>query len=108
MLQPDVQDPSSAQANAVLKFMPLLIGWFSLNVPAGLGVYWVTNNLVSTAQTMFFRNKFKANNPTPAFAADATPGSAPRTAQLQAKEGFVAKPKPSAPSGSKAKRRKRR
>jgi YidC/Oxa1 family membrane protein insertase len=112
LLQPEVQDPSSAQANAVLKFMPLLVGWFSLNVPAGLGVYWVTNNLVSTAQTLFFRNKFKADNPESALesggASDPTALNGARPAQLQQKEGFVAKPKPSASSGTKAKRRRRR
>jgi membrane protein insertase Oxa1/YidC/SpoIIIJ len=27
-----------------------MIGWFALNVPAGLGVYWVVNNGLSTLQ----------------------------------------------------------
>jgi len=33
-------DPDAPNPNAVLKFLPLLIGWFSLNVPAALGIYW--------------------------------------------------------------------
>jgi len=35
-----------------LKFLPLLIGWFSLNVPAALGIYWVANNIITTALTL--------------------------------------------------------
>lgn len=58
LIQPANQDPQQAQANTFLKFMPLLIGWFALNVPSGLGVYWVTNNLLSTAQTVYIRQKF--------------------------------------------------
>jgi YidC/Oxa1 family membrane protein insertase len=29
---------------------PVMIGWFSLNVPAGLGLYWFVNNCVSIIQ----------------------------------------------------------
>merc|ERR1719491_2127949 len=38
-----------------LKFLPLLIGWFSLNVPAALGIYWVANNIITTALTLQIR-----------------------------------------------------
>lgn len=51
-------DPQQQQANAFLKFMPFLVGWFSLNVPSGLGIYWITNNLVTTLQTIYIRSKF--------------------------------------------------
>ena len=59
LLQPPSADPSQETSNAVLKFLPLLIGWFSLNVPAALGVYWVANNLVSTAITLQIKSQFK-------------------------------------------------
>lgn len=59
LISPPSQDPQQQQANNFLKFMPLLIGWFSLNVPSGLGVYWVTNNLLSTAQTLYIRSSLK-------------------------------------------------
>lgn len=36
-----------------------MIGWFSLNVPAGLGVYWVINNGLSTLQQWYIRQQFK-------------------------------------------------
>lgn len=58
LMQPPTDDPQQKQATSFLKFMPLLIGWFSLNVPSGLGVYWVTNNILSTAQTVYIRNQF--------------------------------------------------
>ena len=57
LITPPSTDPQQNQATNFLKFMPLLIGWFSLNVPSGLGVYWVTNNLLSTAQTLYIRNQ---------------------------------------------------
>jgi hypothetical protein len=32
---------------------PLMIGWFALNVPAGLGLYWFIGNCVSIIQQSF-------------------------------------------------------
>jgi len=44
--------PKDQEQPSYLKFLPLLIGWFSLNVPAALGIYWVANNLITTALTL--------------------------------------------------------
>ena len=33
-----------------------MIGWFSLNVPAALGIYWVANNFITTAISMQIRS----------------------------------------------------
>ena len=41
---------------AILKVLPLMIGWFSLNVPAALGIYWVANNFITTAISMQIRS----------------------------------------------------
>lgn len=60
---------------AVLKFLPLLIGWFSLNVPAALGIYWVANNFITTALTLQIRSSFNAATPV-------TPGSGGSTAAV--------------------------
>lgn len=38
-----------------------MLGYFSLSVPAGLGVYWVTNNLLSTLSTYGIKAYFKEN-----------------------------------------------
>uniref|UniRef100_A0A7S0T8H6 Membrane insertase YidC/Oxa/ALB C-terminal domain-containing protein n=1 Tax=Pseudo-nitzschia delicatissima TaxID=44447 RepID=A0A7S0T8H6_9STRA len=47
------------QQPAFLKVLPLMIGYFSLNVPSALCVYWVTNNLVTTATSVIIRNSLK-------------------------------------------------
>lgn len=61
LMQPKNQDPSAAEANAVLKFLPLLIGWFSLNVPSALGIYWVANNIFTTALTLQIRSSIETS-----------------------------------------------
>lgn len=48
------------QGNFILKLLPLMIGWFSLSVPAALCLYWMTNNIVTTATTLAVRNSLKA------------------------------------------------
>ncbi|KAG2454439.1 hypothetical protein HYH02_001458 [Chlamydomonas schloesseri] len=57
------QDPSQQQAQAILKFLPLMIGWFSLNVPSGLTLYWFVNNLLSTGQQLYLKATVKVNIP---------------------------------------------
>lgn len=47
----------------VLKFLPLLIGFFSLQVPAGLTIYWFTSNLYTLSQSLAIRAYYKANPP---------------------------------------------
>jgi YidC/Oxa1 family membrane protein insertase len=55
LIAPKQTDPSQEQSTAILKFLPLLIGWFSLNVPQGLGLYWLANNFATTATTLLIR-----------------------------------------------------
>lgn len=47
------------QQPSFLKVLPLMIGWFSLSVPSALSVYWVTNNIVTTATSVIIRNSVK-------------------------------------------------
>lgn len=56
LMQPKSDDPQQQQANVVLKVLPFMVGWFALNVPAALGVYWVVNNIVTTATTLYVRS----------------------------------------------------
>ena len=73
ILTPKVDDPAQQQSQAILKFLPLMIGWFSLNVPSGLGLYWITNNIVTTLTTVLIRRSVTA----PAMAgADSAPMAA--------------------------------
>jgi len=55
ILSPKSDDPAQQQSQAILKFLPLMIGWFSLNVPSGLGLYWLTNNVVTTLSTVLIK-----------------------------------------------------
>ena len=59
LMQPKSDDPAQQQSNVILKVLPVMIGWFALNVPAALSVYWVVNNIVTTATSVFIRNSLK-------------------------------------------------
>ena len=59
LMQPKSDDPAQQQSNVVLKVLPIMIGWFALNVPAALSVYWVVNNIVTTATSVFIRSNLK-------------------------------------------------
>jgi YidC/Oxa1 family membrane protein insertase len=62
-------------------------GYFSLNVPSGLTLYWLTNNIVTTAQQLYLRSKFQ---PT---AEAATPGAtASKAAAVRQQEPEERKP----------------
>ena len=59
LMQPKTDDPAQQQSNVILKILPIMIGWFALNVPAALSVYWVVNNIVTTSTSVFIRNNLK-------------------------------------------------
>ena len=51
---PTEQEQQTAQMQRTMIWLsPLMIGWFALNVPAGLGLYWFVGNLVSIIQQSF-------------------------------------------------------
>lgn len=39
----------------IVKFLPLMIGWFALNLPSGLGLYYLSNTVLTTAQQIYLR-----------------------------------------------------
>ncbi|KAM5568034.1 ALBINO3-like protein 1, chloroplastic [Rosa sericea] len=61
--QPQTSDPNMKSSQAITKFLPLMIGYFSLSVPSGLSLYWFTNNLLSTAQQVWLQKFGGAKNP---------------------------------------------
>ena len=71
VLTPDMTDDSMSeeekeqtqQTQGILKFLPLMIGYFSLQVPAGLTIYWFTSNLFSLTQSLAVRAYYAANPP---------------------------------------------
>lgn len=54
---------STERSQLALKFLPLMIGYFSLQVPAGLTIYWFTSNLFTLTQSSVIRAYYKANPP---------------------------------------------
>lgn len=48
-------------------------GWFSLNVPSGLTLYWFVNNIISTAMQIYMKRTINVDMP-PLAAAGEGPG----------------------------------
>lgn len=67
--QPDDESASEEEkeqldrTKSILKFLPLMIGFFSLQVPAGLTIYWFTSNLFTVSQSLAIRAYYAANPP---------------------------------------------
>ncbi|ERN13719.1 ALBINO3-like protein 1, chloroplastic [Amborella trichopoda] len=55
MQRAQVNDPNQKTSQAITKFLPLVIGYFALSVPSGLSLYWLTNNILSTAQQVWLQ-----------------------------------------------------
>ena len=60
IMTPPSDDPAQKSSQNILKFIPLMIGWFSLNVPSGLTLYWFVNNIFSTAQSQYMKASIAA------------------------------------------------
>ncbi|XP_059316362.1 ALBINO3-like protein 1, chloroplastic [Lycium ferocissimum] len=65
IMQPSQQsdDPNVKNSQAITKFLPLILGYFSLSVPSGLSLYWFTNNILSTAQQVWLQKFGGAKSP---------------------------------------------
>ncbi|MBP2640382.1 MAG: yidC2 [Firmicutes bacterium] len=50
-------DTSNAQSKMMLNIMPLFIGYITITFPAGLGLYWVTSNIIQILQQWFMYRK---------------------------------------------------
>ncbi|CAH9077712.1 unnamed protein product [Cuscuta epithymum] len=64
-------DPNLKTSQAITKFLPLLFGYFSLSVPSGLSLYWLTNNILSTGQQVWLQKLGGAKNPIKELSGDA-------------------------------------
>ena len=64
LLQP-ARDPSKPMTDqeqmsqGLINNLPLIVAFFSLNVPAGLSVYWIVNNILTTLVTLAIKNSLK-------------------------------------------------
>eukprot|EP01026_Neomeris_dumetosa_P036731 TRINITY_DN2968_c0_g1_i6.p1 TRINITY_DN2968_c0_g1~~TRINITY_DN2968_c0_g1_i6.p1 ORF type:complete len:406 (-),score=40.03 TRINITY_DN2968_c0_g1_i6:524-1741(-) len=57
LISPPV-DPNDENANTqkiLVSFLPLFIGWFALNLPSGLSLYYFSNITLTSAQQIYFR-----------------------------------------------------
>jgi len=61
--QSEEEKEQMASTKVILKFLPLMIGFFSLQVPAGLTIYWFTSNLFTVSQSLIIRGYYAANPP---------------------------------------------
>jgi YidC/Oxa1 family membrane protein insertase len=66
MMNPQNMDPSNpaaAMTKSMLYTMPIMMGVFSITMPAGLGLYWTISNLFGIVQqvilTKYYRKKFE-------------------------------------------------
>lgn len=50
MMTPKDADPQTSSINQAMMFMPLMFGFFAIQVPSGLSLYWVTMNIFSMVQ----------------------------------------------------------
>ena len=87
----DQEHQTQQMQRTMVWISPLMIGWFALNVPAGLGLYWFVGNCVSIIQQSFvvgwgnviparFRNGFGGTPPAlPGKGASGSPKDGPRS-----------------------------
>ena len=105
-VNPTDQEQQTAQMQRTMVWLsPLMIGYFALNVPAGLGLYWFIGNCVSIIQQSFVVGW---GNVLPArFRRTVAGGSDARNGPVT-KKGPQAGPRPNPNNGSKPKKPKNR
>ena len=58
----DPNNPAAAMTKTMLSTMPIMMGVFSITMPAGLGLYWTISNLFGIVQqvilTKYYKKKF--------------------------------------------------
>lgn len=60
LLQPPTpkdQDEAAAASQQIIQYLPFMVGFFALNVPSGLAVYWIANNIITTALSVLVKQK---------------------------------------------------
>jgi len=90
VLTPPSDDPNTKRTQDILKFLPLLIGFFSLSTPSGLSLYWLLNSVITTSLTLLIRQQIGYTPPQPASATAAQTGAAPASSSSAPPKGFGA------------------
>ncbi|MGC8878909.1 MAG: YidC/Oxa1 family membrane protein insertase [Anaerolineae bacterium] len=60
MSTPQSSDQQQAMMSQMMMFMPIMFGFFALQVPQGLVLYWVTSNLFTLVQQYFINKQSEA------------------------------------------------
>lgn len=55
----DDDSGATKSTGLILRALPLLLAWFAMQAPAGLGLYWIFNNIFTTAQTSVLKELTK-------------------------------------------------
>jgi len=59
----DKEKEELEKSQRIIKFLPLMIGYFSLQVPAGLTIYWFASNIFTLLQSVAVKQYYKSNPP---------------------------------------------
>jgi len=102
MMTPPTTDPQQASMQSVMKFMPLMFGYFALVVPSGLSLYWFTSNLLAMAQQYFTKTSMSQTPATVGATAGGSSSSIPANSVTTDSE------EPKKTKNVKSKRRKSR
>jgi len=84
----DPDDPNTNTTRVLNVVLPLMIGWFSLNVPSGLSLYYVSNTTLTLAISIYLKKLGGANVVVKDLGPVTKPGSGRRTGPVAA--SFVA------------------
>lgn len=112
-MNPTATDQSSPQANTMKSMstiMTVMFGFFSLQVPAGLSLYWVTGNLLQMGQQYLMgRMQEKAKEePEPRKEEGGWQAMPPATQEAGAGPAIIEASSPAAPSGRRRRKKRRR
>ena len=55
----DPKDPAAAMNRTMIYMMPAMMGFMTITMPAGLGLYWVVSNLFTIGQQILLNKYFK-------------------------------------------------
>jgi YidC/Oxa1 family membrane protein insertase len=104
MMTPPNPDPQQASMTQMMRFMPLMFGFFAMQVPQGLALYWVTSNIFILIQ-QYFTTGWGSLKPEPE-TAEASSGSASEAPAAPASETSAAT-KRTKRDGKRKRKRKR-
>ncbi len=57
--QNDPNNPAAAMTKSMLYVMPIMMGFFSISMPAGLGLYWTISNIFGIMQQVVLQKHYK-------------------------------------------------